>query len=112
MVDNYHSLKYALDIDTTPKKHTLPFIRGEDMIEICFIEANRRNTPLILQKFFRPDGYDKYSDMLKQYPKVSTDISSFDIWKIEEFPEYEKNFIFALKYIKNILDDRDCSNEE
>lgn len=112
LVDNYHSLQLALDVNTKDCINTLPFIRGEDMLEICFKIAHETNTQLVLQKFFRPGGYEKYAEMLKKYPKLHTNKSSFDIWKVDEFPEYEMNFVFALKYIKEYLETNQKNYEE
>lgn len=81
---------------------SLAFIPGEKMIEICFEIASHTGIPLALQKFFRPGGYEKYSEMLDKHKKVQTWPSHVDIWNVDKFPQYDKNVLFGAKYILNL----------
>jgi hypothetical protein len=78
----------------------IKYVTGADMIEVCFKAADIHQCPLVLQKFFREGGYEKYQEMLDKYSNVNTDKSSIDIWNTEIFPEYDLNIFKAVEYLR------------
>jgi len=82
------------------KDYDIPFISGKDMIELCFSQASNLSTSVVLQRFFRPGGYEKYAEMIKKYPNVQALKPSVDIWDISKFPEYDTNLFLGLNYFK------------
>lgn len=100
--DIYSAVRFSVESNTSG----LPFITGEDMIELCFIIALKTNRTLILQKLMRPN-YNKYKEMFAKYPFVTTDKSSCVVWDIDSFPEFDLNFIFGLKYLKTNYDSKE-----
>jgi hypothetical protein len=80
----------------------IKYITGPDMIEVCFKAASSYGRTLVLQKFIRDGGYEKYQAMMSKYPGVSTDKSAVDIWNTDIFPEYDTNIFKGAKYLKNV----------
>lgn len=94
--DIYSAVRFSIESNNSG----LPFVTGEDMIELCFKKALKTNKTLILQKLIRPN-YSKYKEMFIKYPTVTTDKSSCVVWDTSNFPEFDLNFIFGLKYLKS-----------
>lgn len=98
--NNFEDIYSAVRFSIESNNSGLPFITGEDMIELCFMIALKTSRTLVLQKLMRPN-YNKYKEMFVKYNFVTTDKSSCVVWDINSFPEFDLNLIFGLKYLKN-----------
>lgn len=75
------------------------YVDGENMVKAMFVLADARNECLVLQEFIRGTDYDLYKQLVEYYSELEFKLSACRIWDTQEFPEFDKNFITALKYL-------------
>ncbi len=81
------------------KKNDFLVIDGKSMLEICFDLASEENKILVLQRFMRGGEKELYAPLIKKYPNLELMNSSCCVWNPKEFPEFDLNLIFGLKYV-------------
>jgi len=93
-------LAYKKSICKQKKKECFPYIDGRNMIVSMFEIAKEDQRGLVLQEFIRDIDYSIYFDLIKNFPDLDISISSCKTWDREKFPEFDKNLVLGLKYLK------------
>lgn len=84
---------------TEYKNGRVPYLDGQAMIDVCFAVAKKLETPLALQEFIRPGGYDRYTNQSELHPEVVLTSSAARIWDTNTFPEFDLNLVQGLHYL-------------
>jgi len=95
MLDAYRSNIKFLD-----SVGNINFITGKEMIENLFNVANDKGYFLVLQELMRPSDYKEYlQNIHKNKLQNKVGVSACRTWDINKFPEFDTNFVNALKYL-------------